>query len=294
MTTDRGESAPADSAGASAPAQSVPQSPGQMLRAERERRGLTLQKAADGLNLDRWIVEAIEVDHFLALGAPVYARGHLRKYAALLGLPQELIVDRYDALAGTPSAPVVSRTTTARMTWRPRRQRSYAKPLLWALLLIVVAAGGWWGFNHYGIFRSKLATSNQVTGTTTLTTAPGSSPGVLAPPLMVPPNASDSTTGAAGADANQSATAVSNQVSLRLEFSAPSFVEVVDATGHRLMFDNGRPGQPREMRGVAPLEVILSVGSAVSAQVNEHAVVIPRLPGKDATRFSVDANGTVR
>ena len=110
-----------------------------MLRQERELRGLTLQQAAEELNLDRWILEAIEVDRFLALGAPVYARGHLRKYAALLGLSQEMVVDRYDSLTGTPSAPVVTSTTTAHMQRRSRRERT-GQPS--CVALVVDVAGG--------------------------------------------------------------------------------------------------------------------------------------------------------
>ena len=107
---------------------------------ERELRGLSVNQAAEELNLDRWIVEAIEADRFLALGAPVYARGHLRKYAALLGVSPELIVDRYDALSGTPEAPVVTTTTTAHL---PRRSRKiYILPAL--LLVLVLLAGVWW------------------------------------------------------------------------------------------------------------------------------------------------------
>ncbi len=59
-------------------------SPGELLRRERERRMLSLQRAAEDLHLDTVTVEAIESDRFQALGAPVYAKGHLRKYATLL------------------------------------------------------------------------------------------------------------------------------------------------------------------------------------------------------------------
>jgi hypothetical protein len=59
------------------------------------------------------------------------------------------------------------------------------------------------------------------------------------------------------------------------------------------MFENGRPGQTRDLRGVAPLEVILSIATAVNVRVNDKVVAVPRLQGKDATRFSVDADGKV-
>jgi cytoskeleton protein RodZ len=111
-------------------------SPGQVLKKERERRGLSIQQAADDLNLDRRIVEAIEADNFVALGAPVFARGHLRKYATLLEVSEDLVVGRYDALSGTPVAPVVTPTATAKMRVR-RRTRVYVLPGLLVVVLLL-------------------------------------------------------------------------------------------------------------------------------------------------------------
>jgi cytoskeleton protein RodZ len=148
-----------------------------MLREERERRGLSVQRAAEELNLDRWIVEALEADHFLALGAPVYARGHLRKYAALLGLSPDLVVSRYESLSGTPAVPVVTTTTTAHTT--RRRKRRYAWPLL---LLIVVIAGAivvWWLLKPS---RSPVG----VDGSAPRSALGSQEVGVVAAPLSVP------------------------------------------------------------------------------------------------------------
>ncbi len=267
----------------SASAASGSATPGQMLKQERERRKLTLQEAAEQLNLDRWILEAIEVDHFLALGAPVYARGHLRKYAALLELSQDLIVDRYDALSGTPSAPVVTSTTTAHMPRRSRRERSW-KPwlrrLLWLVVVVaVLGVGGWW-FLRYRDVGSVMSVATQTFGTPA-PGVPATPHGVVMQPLSTPA-------------ANQPAAVASNQVSLRLEFVAPAFVEVEDGNGQRLMFENGRAGQTRDLSGTAPLEVIVSVASAVSVKINDRTIVVPRIAGKEATRFSVDPDGTVR
>lgn len=79
--------------------------PGALLRQEREQRGLTVQQVSEELHLDAWLVEALEQNRFLALGAPVYAKGHLRKYAVLLGLPPELILTRYQEIAEPPPPP---------------------------------------------------------------------------------------------------------------------------------------------------------------------------------------------
>ena len=65
---------------------------GPRLRAERERRGLSAQKAADELHLDGWVIDALEADEYARVGPSVYAKGHLKRYAELLGLPAAEIV----------------------------------------------------------------------------------------------------------------------------------------------------------------------------------------------------------
>ena len=79
--------------------------PGECCARERERRGYSVQQAAEDLHLDAWMIEAIEANRFVALGAPVYAKGHLRKYAALLGLSPANVLERYEALGDTPVVP---------------------------------------------------------------------------------------------------------------------------------------------------------------------------------------------
>ena len=65
----------------------VAQTLGQRLKAERERRGVSTQKAADEMHLDSWVIEALEAGDYQRIGPPVYAKGHLKKYATILGLP---------------------------------------------------------------------------------------------------------------------------------------------------------------------------------------------------------------
>src|SRR5262249_14602037 len=58
---------------------------GARLRTGREKLGLTVLQAAERLHVDPRILESLEAEDFAALGAPVYARGHLRHYAELVG-----------------------------------------------------------------------------------------------------------------------------------------------------------------------------------------------------------------
>src|SRR5271156_4844079 len=78
-------------------------SPGARLKAAREQRGLSAQKAADEMHLDRWVIEALEADDYKRIGPTVYAKGHLKKYAALLGLPTAEILAGYDSGVQPPA-----------------------------------------------------------------------------------------------------------------------------------------------------------------------------------------------
>ena len=47
---------------------------------------------------------ALERDDFAALGAPVFVKGHLRRYAALLGLAEDEILGAYERSRAQPRA----------------------------------------------------------------------------------------------------------------------------------------------------------------------------------------------
>jgi cytoskeleton protein RodZ len=130
--------------------------PGALLRQGREQRGLTVQQVSEELHLDAWLVEALEQNRFLALGAPVYAKGHLRKYAVLLGLSPELILARYQEIAEPPPPPQLPprealltpdpmvrgfdwRRVAASIDWRSIDWRTYG--IIGGLLVV---AGGLW------------------------------------------------------------------------------------------------------------------------------------------------------
>ena len=100
--------------------------PGALLRRERERRALSVQQSAEDLHLDPWVIEAIEADRFQALGAPVYARGHLRKYAVRLGLSGDDVIARYEALQDRPveTDPIPTAAAASAPRSRPPRSSS--------------------------------------------------------------------------------------------------------------------------------------------------------------------------
>jgi cytoskeleton protein RodZ len=83
---------------------------GTRLRAAREKKGLTLLQAAERMHVDARILESLEAEDFAALGAPVYARGHLRHYAELVGESSPELLQLYaDATRAAPAQPDLTR-----------------------------------------------------------------------------------------------------------------------------------------------------------------------------------------
>lgn len=67
---------------------------GETLREARVRRGLSCADIADQVKLRASVVAAIEADDFSLCGGEVYARGHVRAIADMLGLdPDPLLSD---------------------------------------------------------------------------------------------------------------------------------------------------------------------------------------------------------
>jgi cytoskeleton protein RodZ len=123
----------------------VAQALGQRLKAERERRGVSAQKMADDMHLDAWVIEALEAGDYQRIGAPVYARGHLKKYATMLGLSAADIAAGYETKSVSPAAPV-SPSPGIRVHSPAPATSNLPWPQLTAVAAVVLLAGGifWW------------------------------------------------------------------------------------------------------------------------------------------------------
>ena len=118
---------------------------GSTLRLARERIGMTPNQVAAQLNLDGALVVALEEERFAALGAPVFVRGHLRRYAALLGEAVEPLQERYsEHLAQVRSEPDLRQVPRGLPVADPRR---YLLPSV--ILAGVLVLGGivWWAMH---------------------------------------------------------------------------------------------------------------------------------------------------
>ncbi|MEP6886296.1 MAG: helix-turn-helix domain-containing protein [Gammaproteobacteria bacterium] len=291
---------------------------GPRLKAERERRGLSAQKAADELHLDGWVIDALEAEDYERVGPSVYAKGHLKRYAALLGLPAAEIMAGYESRSQAPRPPppapasVRLRTDTPAVSNLPWPQ--IVGSLVVLLLVLVVL---WWkpwhqrgsapahsvpvadatGAAARGAATGDIDPAAESTGavaaaaTAATSTSVGASPpsaALTASTLAAPPSAQ--VVPAAG-----DATAGAGRAHLRMSFSADSWVDIHDAAGRRAFAGKGRANTVKTVAGSAPMRVYLGFASGVQLEINNRAVAIgPQFVAGDVARFEAGADGVLR
>jgi cytoskeleton protein RodZ len=291
--------------------------PGARLRSERERRGLSLQKAADEMRLDAWVIEALETDQYERIGPAVYAKGHLKKYAGILSIPWEEVVAAYDSLH-VESAQSPAQAPAVRIHSPPPIVNNFptGQIAVAVIFALIVAGVIWWKpWQQRNAASSSTPPTTQVSvpvprSNQTATdaqnapadasqptvvqqsaaTAGSETAGVDQPAAGVEPVA---TTTAAGAASGSEAGA--GRARLRLSFSADSWVDVHDAAGRRIFSGYGRANSVKVVAGDAPLRVYLGYASGVQLEINEHAVAIARpFVHGDVARFQAGADGVLR
>jgi cytoskeleton protein RodZ len=246
---------------------------GARLRAAREARGLTTLQAAEKLHVDSRILEALEADDFGALGAAVYVRGHLRRYADLIG-------EQYAELASLYSG--ATPATGPDLTRIPHHVPPGPSSRLVALallLLIGIAVAGlvWW-------LLMLPAAKPQPVSAELPASAPNAPGSASAARLETAVAAAHS--GAAAADA------AGGEAQLALKFSVVSWVSVYDGSGRRLEEGFNAPDSTRTVTGAPPLKVVLGNAAGVAVQLNGQKIALEGLVRRDGTaRFLLDRSG---
>jgi cytoskeleton protein RodZ len=297
---------------------------GPRLKAERERRGLSVQKAADELLLDAWVIDALEADDYERLGPSVYAKGHLKRYAALLGLPSAEIMSAYESRAQAPR-PSASQPANVRL----RTDTPAADQLPWPSIVGLVAAvlllAGvfWWKPWHQrgpaagetvAAHPSAAPADSAAEPAAAVVTSADAAPAMTStapaapttPPTAAPspmPGAAAALAPAGGAGARVRATPTPDsdptagigRARLRLSFSADSWVDVHDAAGRRVFAGEGRANSVKTLTGTAPMRVYLGFASGVQLEINNRAIAIgPQFVAGDIARFEAGADGVLR
>ena len=254
-----------------------PDTAGARLASARERLGMSLDQVADHLKLDRHTVVALEEGDHRAIGASVFARGFLRRYAALVGESAADIEALYARRPDAEARPDLSKTGMQRIEPASFRPNLGVLPALIAALALAIAGAGWWAM--YSRPQAPPAVSNAyipppaaATGATGL---PITSPGMGAPP----------------AAAEVKSEALPGRRKLQLTFTGECWAEIYDARGVRLFFGFGHPGTAQELSGVAPFRLVLGNEAGVAVALEQAPVSLPPgVPGQ-RLRILLSANG---
>jgi cytoskeleton protein RodZ len=250
---------------------------GARLRSAREKKALTILQAAEKLHVDARLLQALEAEEFSALGAGVYLRGHLRRYAELVGESPAQLQQLYDETA--PRAqPDLTRIP------RSAPGADSSRLLVPALLILV-------GFALAGIFWWVL-TLQMGKASAVVASQPGSADAAAAPLTAAPGAAPPAVPAAAPAAASAGPALTTGQAQLALKFSAASWVEVYDAGGRRLLHGVEAADSARTLAGAAPLRVVLGNAPGVALRVNGQAVALEGLVHHDrSAHILIDGRG---
>lgn len=263
----------------------------------REARGQTPAEVATALRCDPKVIDALEGERWAELGAPVFSRGHLRRYAEFLGLPADPLLAQWTAEQGAHQAlPDLSRAPQAP---RPLDTQRWGRRLAMLAGAVVIALAAWWilqGADVQAPAASPVAASTAaapaeiaavatpIPSAAAPATPPSAEPVPGETPDAVPAPAVPATTAAPGAG-------------LAVAFTATErcWAEVVDASGSRRLYMMLEPGVRVTASGTPPLRVLLGRGDVTAVEIGGRAASIPTDAVRNSVaRFEIAGSGAMR
>ena len=117
---------------------------GETLTRARESAGLTVEDLSSQTRIRAGLIRQIEADDFSGCGGAVYARGHLRSLAKVVGTDADELVAEFDRSHGGEPAPAlvpVPAVDPHEAARADRKQPNWAAAMAVALVIICVLAG---------------------------------------------------------------------------------------------------------------------------------------------------------
>jgi cytoskeleton protein RodZ len=245
---------------------------GERLAKARRDKQISVLEIAKELHLDEPKVRALERNEFEVLGAAVFAKGYLRKYAQLVEADiDDILTDYYRMTRSTELPPVV--------IGRPKPHKEMSPgPWIAVIIVILVAAAAYWWFAIY----SRTPASPAPPPSEEVTPEPAApdervrvddSVALAAPaePIRTEPQAPVEQAPAAGA----SSPPPDGETVLSLNFSGDCWTEISDASGRRLFFGMGTAGRNVDLAGESPFSVLFGNAPNVRVQVDGKDYSIP-------------------
>ena len=273
-------------------APSEPEGPigGERLAAARREQKIAVLEISKELHLDEPKVRALERNEFEVLGAAVFAKGHLRKYAQLVGVDEtDVLADYYQLTRAAGMPPLVS---TRR---RPRREMAPGPWIAVIVVVILLATAYWWftsGRSVSTVPQVELTAEEPTpeSGAETETQQPEPPPQEPVADVGSDDSAvlqsgdAEPETQAVAAEQQETPALDDGQIRLLLTYSGDCWTEISDAGGRRLFFGLGQDGRTVELSGEAPFNALFGNANNVLIRVNgaERAINAEERRGRTA------------
>lgn len=278
---------------------------GERLRAEREKKGLSIAELAVRTRIRAHLFEAIEADKPEEFPGRFFYRSFLRQYAGLLGLPESAVHDEIArSIAEEQSAEIEQETAsqgfrpqvppmpTGRVNLREETRRWMIR-LSGLLGVLVLCSGVYFFWQRWGqklfddSWRAATTRAAQPAPHASPATQPATAPAVAQQPV-VPPNSASQPVPDAGASAAQPGNAESSQVdapppgvvargAIEIKASADCWVSGW-RDGKRFLSVTMHAGETRTVQGGGAVR--LQFGSAGNVALKVDGQTLPAIGAK--------------
>jgi len=249
---------------------------GERLAAARREQQIPVIDIAKELHLDEYKVRALECNDFAVIGAPVFAKGHLRKYAQLVEVDEADVMADYYRLDRSQGAPPV--ITTRR---RPRQVLALGPWVAVIVLILVVATAYWW-------FAVR-DTAIELPEVGQLTPLPQDEVDIQRDNSVTDNSAQELADEVLEEVADEAetievstpdpepvvASPASIETSISITYLGDCWTEISDARGRRMFFDLGKQGRTVNLSGEAPFNVLFGDAANVSIELDGERFDIP-------------------
>lgn len=252
---------------------------GERLAEARRELQIPVLEIAKELHLDEYKVRALENNEFHVIGAPVFAKGHLRKFAQIVRVSEADIMDDYYLLTR-------SQESQPALSLRPRQREALSPgPWLAVIAVVVLIAFAYWWFAVRTPVPVEPAPEQLVP-----VEAPAQNNDaddfveVLDDELVLDEPIEVTRPAAAEVEA---APVDTGNMTLQISYAGDCWTEISDARGRRLFFDLGRAGRTVNLSGEAPFNVLFGDAENVSLRINGQDFELPAADRRGTARLTI-------
>ena len=274
---------------------------GELLAKTRQAKGLSEKDIAKELRINASVIEMIECNDFEAIGASVFVKGYLRRYANLLALAEDLLLDSSNQInPDKNSAPIVTKAveSMSKYVLTPKLSLMIIFSLLTLFLVWLLVSS---------VLKKEPAV-NQVTSIENIEAAsiePMLNEVSFAETEEIIIEKSESIIDQDLApemeeveliDIEETVTEISELLylepeglTLAIEYSGLCWTEIYDVNGKLLFYDLGDLNRNVIVSGTGPLDVLFGAATEVlSLSVDDQSYPLPRTSRQDEVlRFKV-------